>query len=264
MKKHVVFSYNSVNPDYSYFAPLTAWAWKKFGWYPVCIAVGDQDTLTDKLIRQNSHHTQWIYCNEIAGYRSATVAQISRLYAARYISGLIMTADVDMIPLSNYWSQSNDMTVFGYDLTDHTEFPICYLSMLDEAWTKVMQLDLNRIDQLIRRDLDSMPNAKSDDFYKFWGVDQQLITQRLTPFNPVQIKRGREANGLACGRVDRASWTLSLSTLIDAHLPQQVYHKGREKYFDDMMGLLHHVWPEEDWGWFYTYTVEFRKLTGHA
>src|SRR5690606_39919737 len=55
---------------------------------------------------------------------------------------------------------------------------------------------------LIKRDLDSMPEAKSEDFEKRWYVDQDLITRRLKPFHPTIINRGRYPNGLARGRVE--------------------------------------------------------------
>jgi hypothetical protein len=244
MKKYVILSTDK-NPDYAYFEPLTVWAWKQFGWTPLVMKL------------------------EVEGYRPATIAQISRLYAACIIEdAYIMTADIDLIPLSDYWHPNfNAKTVWGYDLTDYTEFPISYIGMQAEEWRQVMHLQLckpEKIQKYIKRDLDGMPNTHSENFYEWWGLDQQLITKRLKPYNPKLIERGRETNGLAFGRVDRASWTLSLTSLVDAHLPQQVYHKGREKYFEQMMELLHHVWPEEDFTWFYDFTVEFKRLTGHA
>jgi|SRR5690348_7920340 len=267
MKKHVVFSYNSQNPDYAYFAPLAAKLWGYFGWTPVIVIVGAATKYGNDIVNviRKYDRSTFIMCHELEEYRSATIAQISRLYAARYIDGLIMTADVDMLPLSNYWHAQLQPTVYGYDLTGHKEFPICYVSMISEKWREVMKIDDSKsIEDFIKRDLDSMPNAKSEDFYKWWGVDQQLITERLKPYNPVQILRGQYPNGYARGRVDRGNWTLSLDSFIDCHMFHQVYHKGREQYFDKTMELLTSLFPEENWDWFVTYTNEFRKLTGHA
>ena len=45
-----------------------------------------------------------------------------------------------------------------------------------------MNLNTTDYNSLIKRDLDSLPQAKDPDFYKYWFSDQDLITQRLKPF----------------------------------------------------------------------------------
>jgi hypothetical protein len=263
-KGFVVISYN-LNPDYIYFAPLTMWAWKKLGWEPVLMWVdGHGISEFNKLVENYSPQFIPIKISPIPEYRSATVAQISRLYASCLLDGLTMTADVDMIPLSDYWNPGQkEKTVYGFDLTGHKEFPICYISMPSDQWHEVMSINYGGIDAYIKRDLDSMPNAKSDDFYEWWGVDQQLITHRLKPFNPILINRGQYSNGYARGRVDRGSWSLNHSEFIDCHMFQQLYHKGREDKFDKTMELLTSIWPDEDFGWFLLYTEKFRNLCGN-
>lgn len=266
VKKYIVLSVND-NPDYLYFTPLTEWAWRKFGWEPILFFAGELTPMVKHVLFDGDEPSTRAFMVGNVQYRTATIAQISRLYAGVLVQpdDYVMTGDIDMIPLSDYWHPNFDQkTVWGFDLTGRTEFPICYLGMKAKYWREVMRLDSDNYSHKIKRDLDSMPNAKSEDFYKWWGVDQQLITERLKPYNPTIIERGQYPNGYAYGRVDRGSWTLDHKEYIDAHLPQQVYHRGREKYFEQMMELLHHVWPEEDFTWVYDYTIEFRKLTGHA
>lgn len=266
MKKYVVISYN-MNPDYIYYAPLTMWAWAKINWHPVLMWIDSNGMIPfNKLVMDYSPAFTPIRVHEIEGYRTATVAQISRLYAACQLEGLIMTADADMVALSDYWSPNeNDKTVYGFDLTGYSEFPICYVSMNSDGWRNVMNLEAGKsLDRFIKRDLDAMPNAKSEDFYKFWGVDQQLITQRLKPFNPTLINRGQYPNGYAVGRMDRSAWNYNHSQFIDMHCFQQLYFKQNQDKFDKTMELLTSIWPDEDFTWFLLYTKEFQKLTGHA
>lgn len=204
-----------------------------------------------------------IILKDIQGYRSDTITQASRLYAACYVEGYLMTGDIDLIPLSDYWyAEPNEKTVWGHDLTGYGHYPICFVGMEAYHWREVMRLNSNDLTQLMKRDLVANPNAHEDaQWEKRWFHDQDLITQRLKPYHPTIVKRGQYANGYAYGRVDRGSWSLDHKQFIDAHLPQQVYHKGREKYFEDMMTLLHFIWPKEDFGWFYDYHMEFKRLT---
>lgn len=207
---------------------------------------------------------KFCYLNEL-DYRSDTITQISRLYAACVQDGYLMTGDIDMIPLSDYWQPNEGaITVWGHDLTGYGHYPICYIGMHSDKWKQVMNLDNNDYNALIKRDLDSLPQAKSQDFMKYWFADQDLITERLKPYKPTIINRGQYPNGYARGRVDRGSWTLEHKDFIDAHLHHQIYHKGNEWKFDQTMDLLCKIWPDEDWQWFCDYTDEFRKLSGHA
>lgn len=271
MIKHVILSVND-NIDYLYFVPLTTWAWRCIGWNPIVCYYGDmerQDSFSDELInlvwRGNYRYCYGI--KNIEGYRSDTVAQISRLYAACRYKGYLMTGDIDMIPLSDYWQPNeNEITVWGHDLTGYGHYPICYIGMDSKKWVEVMGLTSNNIEEMIKRDLDTLPQAKDPDFYKYWFTDQDLITQRIqqTEFPVKSILRGQNPNGYAKGRVDRGAWTLDHKEFIDAHLYHQVYHKGNEWKFQAILDLLYKGWAKEDLSWYIDYHHEFKKLTGHA
>lgn len=204
--------------------------------------------------------------DSIDGYRSDTITQVSRLYAACITKGYIMTGDIDMIPLSDYWQpNTNEITIYGHDLTGYGHYPICYIGMPSERWREVMGLTSDDYNVLISRDLDSMPQAKDPDFYKYWFTDQELITKRIneTQFKKNIVKRGQYKNGYAVGRVDRGAWSLEHDLFIDAHLHHQVHHKGNEWKFNQILDLLYKVWPDEDFNWFIDYHHSFKKLTGH-
>lgn len=283
MKRYIVLSVND-NQDYLYFTPLTCWAWRKFGWEPIVFfnPTGAASNDTVKLVFKTACEpmSSMVFNNvrkteNIEGYRSDTITQISRLYAACLTDILngrdyLMTGDIDMLPLSNYWKPEPEYrpTVWGHDLTGFGHYPICYIGMNAANWAHVMGFDLPLdYNRLIKRDLDTLPQAKDPDFYKYWFSDQDLITQRLKEYGTDKINfinRGQYSNGYAKGRVDRGSWTLNHEQFIDAHLHHQIHHKGNEWKFVQTMELLHKIWPEEDFIWFEDYTKEFKKLTGHA
>lgn len=276
MKKYIVLSVND-NPEYLFYLPLTVWAWRKFGWEPIIFhARTGIDRAFDNSIwkfvtgsifdtKKSIPFIYYIY--QLSGYPSEMIAQISRLYASCELTELsfIMTGDIDMIPLSDYWSfNENEITVWGRDLTDY-HYPICYIGMNTSKWIDVMNLKdgIGKPYQtgfFIKRDLDSMPNAKSEDLIKRWVVDQDLITDRLNNCGlPItKIDRGIYPNGYPVGRVDRSAWTLEHEQLIDCHMLRSIWKN--EEYKRMTMQLLHKVWPEEDFTWFEKYIEEFKKL----
>ncbi len=125
----------------------------------------------------------------------------------------------------------------------------------------MIDIDNSFFNDYIKRDLDTLPQPKDPDFYKYWFTDQDLITQRLKEYGTSKIdfiNRGQYANGYAKGRVDRGAWTLEHEQFIDAHLFQQTWQNDEK--IRKTLELLETVWPEEDFQWFRNYTAEFRKL----
>lgn len=258
MKKYIVLSVND-NPEYLFYLPLTIWAWRKFGWEPIIFYTGSLKNF------------QWMFLSDVClaypirvtGYKSEMVAQISRLYSACCGGvGYFMTGDIDMIPLSNYWSHTNInenvITTWGRDLTDG-HYPICYIGMNNALWQQVMNITSSDYNEMIKRDLDSMPNARSEDPIKRWVVDQDLITARLNNCGLLitKIDRGMYENGYPIGRVDRSAWTLNHDQFIDCHMPRGIWKDTIiEQQF---LQLLYKVWPEENFNWFEQYTEEFNR-----
>lgn len=269
MKKYIILSVND-NVDYLYYTPLTCWAWRRLGWEPIVFFHGDTNKTTTHNLLQliiSTGHTlsdELFYLSNIEGYRSDTITQISRLYAGCIIDTheMVMTGDIDMIPLSDYWKpEAEKVTVYGHDLTGYGHYPICYIAMDGYKWAEVMKLKNFDYDQHIKRDLDTLPQAKDTDFYKYWFSDQDLITSRLKEYGTGKIdfiNRGQYSNGFAKGRVDRGSWSLNHEVLIDAHLEQQTHHS--EEKIRRLFELLHHAFPAENFLWFAQYTKEFKKL----
>lgn len=244
-------------PQYLFYIPLVKWAWQQLGWDTFIFFVGE-DTAQSQLVEQivNDYDR---YIPNTNGFKTETVAQVSRLYAAWFIdddSSLIMTSDADILPLSNYWQPNEkEITCYGRDLSDE-HFPICFVSMSAYKWLHHMEArQKGTIDDMFRDLKVYVPKAKN-----VWTTDQNILTERLNKCNAkTLIDRGTDPKtGYPIGRVDRSRWTLDHKTLVDAHLPHDIL--TNEASFKKVLDLLHVNWPLENWNWFIQYFKEFRKL----
>lgn len=259
MKKHIVLSVNE-NPTYLFYVPLVVWAWGELGYWPIIFYNGKETKCFDLAFNELEGFVD--YLDDIEGYQSDTITQVSRLYGSCVADGYLMTGDIDMIPLSDYWKPDiNKLTVWGRDLTDY-HFPLCYIGAPSEIWNEIMQTNNhNDYNAYIKRDLDSHPNAKSHDKVKRWVVDQDIATESISVWHgkPVRVDRGTDKRtGYPIGRVDRSNWTLDHRQFIDCHAPHDIL--TNETSFKKVLELLHAVWPDKDWKWFISYYKEFKKL----
>lgn len=250
MKKYIVLGVND-NPKYLYYLPLVVWAWKKFGWDVITFYCGKVD-FASKLIHDFKKY-DIRECLKYEKYESSTISQVARLYGACVTDGLIMTSDVDMLPLSDYWKPGDDVTTYGRDLTDY-HYPICYISMPSMSWIEVMNISSNLYGVHLRRDLRTQKDM--------WGLDQDIITENLLAYGKdkiTHINRGTDKRtGYPVGRVDRSNWHLNHSQLIDAHLPHDIL--TNDASYKKVCELLAHVWPKEDFTWYKQYHEQFKKL----
>lgn len=209
MRKIVVVSTNN-NPDYMFYAKYAEHAWNKLGWtLAICIT----DDVISRQINTISETTMFIRLPLLKGIRTETIAQAGRLYAANYLApeDLIMTCDMDLIPLSDYWHpEPNEVTVYGHDLTWYSYFPMGYIAMTGANWTKYMNLS-GSTERDFLRDAQEVGLAYAQDWENWWNHDWTLITQRLMPFKKdlKLIDRGQiniAGATLAKGRIDRYNW----------------------------------------------------------
>jgi len=258
MRKFVVISVNE-NPEYLFYVPLVIWAWEKFGWKVILIAK-EESSYTNLIWRTQSPDKILFVKND--KYPSAMVAQVARLYAAinRNSDDYIMTSDADMLPLSDYWKFDSDkITVWGHDLTNYNHMPICYIGMKASRWIEVMGITSSSHIELMNRDIELLPNAKSNNPEKLWCLDQDLITERINAvqFEKEFVHRGVYPNGYPIGRIDRSAFSLNHPQYIDCHMPR-VLGDHRNKAM--LWNVLVKVWPQEDFGWFGEYSEQFSKL----
>lgn len=195
--RYVIISHNE-DKTYSQFRPITEWCWNQIGWNVITLTPPDN-----------------------IGIRSATYSQLQRLWGWKTVQlfnpkALVMTGDIDMIPLSDYWNPKHDeLTVYGHDLTGFNHYPICYIAMNCETWSKVVHPTMAEAIQ-------TLPKIKSDKWEEWWQVDQDYIRERINAYeqhNPItRINRGLEPTGMPLGRVDRYNWSLPVTAKIDSHL----------------------------------------------
>lgn len=222
MKRYVILSTNA-NPDYYFFAPYAEKAWNKLGW-DVCIML-THDVNPNDILTENKN-TILVQVPKVEGLRVETVAQASRLYAANYLNldALLMTCDMDLIPLRDYWKPDpGAITVYGFDLTWRKYIPMGYVAMSGHKWKEKMMCTYDTAADMLR-DANETKIAFSDDWNTYWNFDWDLLTKRLMPFkNEITfIDRGQvniAGATLAKGRVDRYNWqeTMKQAEWIDAH-----------------------------------------------
>jgi hypothetical protein len=224
IERTVVLSTND-NPDYLKYLKWCQQAWNKIGWKTLCFYYGDMFKMPHE---SDGNKIVYLKTHDFKLYRPETIVQCIRLLAGNYIDrGLIITGDVDMLPVMDYWNPDPDqITVYGYDLTGKTEIPMCYVAMNAAKWRQIFP------EQTLVELLDKLPNASSDDWNKWWSVDQKVLTKRLLA-NGVDkfIDRGFDG-GLARGRVDRYDWNGTLNKpgeKIDAHMPRPYDESACEK-----------------------------------
>lgn len=222
MQKYVVVSTNS-NPDYYSYLPYVEKAWNSFGWDVCCMITNDVDP---NVLDKRNPNTIMVQLPKIEGLREVTISQAGRLYAANYLpmDALVMTSDMDLIPMSNYWSPNIDcVTMYGHDLTGYNEFPMGYVAMSGANWKEYFNCTNDTKADMLR-DANETKIAFSSNWEEWWGFDQHLLTKRLTPFKSLltMIDRGQiniAGATLARGRIDRYNWeeTQQQPDWIDAH-----------------------------------------------
>lgn len=217
MKRYIVVSTNN-NPDYYFYLPYIEKAWNSLGWEVVVCLTKDVDT--HNLVKNNPD-TIYLQLPDVECVRTESIAQAGRLYAANYLSKdcYIMTSDMDLLPLSNYWNPNlDDVTVYGHDLTDFSYFPMGYTGMRAEDWRHFLKLTGNTQADMERDCNEYAYMVKSTEWEQWWNFDWRLLTDRLTHAKVVHKHRGRQANGFAYGRIDRGnSMQMITGELIDAH-----------------------------------------------
>jgi hypothetical protein len=261
LKKSVILSVND-NPDYLYYAPICAWAWKQFGWDPKIFFYGKIRDLEDwaLAVTKDAGEAKVIEIEEVPDFRSDTIVQTSRLHGYFFSKDdYLILGDIDMIPLSDYWKPSEEgVTVYGWDLTGFGDIPMCYVGAPSNLMRQIFSNEKQYIASEIQYDLNTYAGARSEEFDQYWYSDQRIMTRKLMEYGKDRITfidRGQYSNGFAVGRVDRGNWNPVLSEYIDSHLMRDAYrnddaYKKNKQLYNLIFG--------EKANWIEEYTAEFR------
>lgn len=231
--KTVIISTND-NPDYCFWLPICEAFWNRAGYEVFAFTVGNSKWLDFSLANFKG---KTYNIKPIEGIRNETISQVSRLFGHLFVDGYLVTGDVDMLTLDKDYFNPNqqNITVYGHDLTGFSQYPICYIGMQKDKWSEF--LPAKTIEQGINDlCLNRYANKNnSTDFYQWWDIDQQAITDILYGVHIDSILRGSDSvTGFAKGRYDRANW-IEPSCRIDAHMPRNNWQLSKgliNQYFD--------------------------------
>ena len=234
MSKTVVLGTTN-HQDYIQYYKYVVKAWNNLGWNTLTFHI-NPNNVTIKETPKNK-----VIEIQTNTYSETMASQVSRLFGHHYIDNpddMIMTSDIDMIPLSDYWCPtSNKINCYGYDLTNYTQYPICYIATNKRLWQQL--IPEKNIEDL----LNQYKCASSKNFNEYWYTDQLIITKRIKQYASITIEINRTFNcfGLAYGRIDRALWNATYhnnDTKIDAHMPRPYDEMSCKNLLTKYHGLL--------------------------
>jgi hypothetical protein len=212
---------------YSFFVPLTARAWRRIGWEPLLLLVGDEtewrrDRRSACVLEEAAPQAEVVFVPRQPGAADYTLAQVVRLCAASLDGAdddYLVVSDVDMWPLGPQLFATRDLScdfhLFNADAYGDPpdRFPICYMGGRRSAWRSIFELDGGLAAVLGR-----IPWPADGD----WNFDERFATQRLRAWAGFdrRCQRIARAPGPAHGRIDRIAWNWDgrLEGLRDAHL----------------------------------------------
>jgi hypothetical protein len=214
--------------------------WERFGFEAIVFTHGDIPEAALEFTEQKTNAALYPL-ESLGGYRDDTIVQLSRLYAACVSDEYLVTGDIDMFPLSDYFTGqftgSEEPKFIGYDITGYSEIPICYIGMSADKWRHIMNINSGDYMYFIERDLKTYPYSATD-FNSYWCTDQQIITKRLKAYG-LDKCTSIERPGVT-GRICRSGWSnpQDHNILIDCHAMRSGFHP---EYFDMNMDVIKHV-----------------------
>ncbi len=221
----VIYSTNG-NHDYEFFAPLVAHAWRNFGWEPVVILSSDVSSVVRSKLSEQA--VKCVELPDVEGCSSVTAIQTSRIYAAcNEGDSYVMTSDVDMFPLSDFWPKDGKLRVTGWDITGYpnpaAHVPICYVQATSDKWREFMEPSsedwvASMVDGL--REIGGLNGN--------WEADQELLTKRVRGYGEHLFEKVRRYCHAGIGRVCRSGWNEGVARLrvqpqIDCHVLRPGY-----------------------------------------
>jgi hypothetical protein len=273
MKQFVILS-TDYNPDYLFYTPITAAIWKHFGFEPIIISVYDSDSvhLFEKYAdlvhetcrKQGIYNIETYFNSKGLRFSTPTIVQSIRLWG--FLSprinaeDYVVLGDIDMIPLNSFLNRDFDkVNSFGFDLTDRTQIPICYVGMQKKKWMEIVpNISTLQCYPNCLNKMQDFPQSRSVHFEDYWFTDQIMLTKFMQDYGFDKINfvdRGKEPNGFARLRVDRGNWGWQEGVeYMDAHLPRNPL-ENFELVYDLIKSKIN-----TDIEWINQYTKEFRQL----
>jgi hypothetical protein len=192
-------------------------------------------------------------------HKKATYAQCSRLFGSCLTlpdDEIIVVSDIDManFKLPPY---GGDITIFGFDLVPHGQYPMCYATGRVSDWRSVMETSGKTLQQCLDELLGGIEcdNMRGN----YWAKDQETLWDN-TCDRAVHIPRARPGTQFASNRVDRddSFWRDRLNhDVIDAHLWRPGYE---DENFEKIIELIQFFYPNDDLTWMREYQQQYKAL----
>jgi hypothetical protein len=286
MKKYAITAVND-NSDYLFFAPIWSGFWKKMGYEPYIITIS-KDISKNVLDIVEQYTTQMggtmRHLEYIEGYKTSTIAQVSRLYASAdpmfNDEDYLITDDIDKFVVSKPWFNQQDYNksihIFDLDETNYTRLKIGYIGMKAYLWKEIMNISDSTLHESVEKCLTKNLPRRSDwdsakvltqsekEIDQGWNLDELLLTRGVfsSGYYPEKcqiITRGANHLGLRNGRIDRTFWKQTfmqyLSTrIIDVHLHRDPYE---EDIWKDIKLIMTTTFNKQEIESFEQYKQEF-------
>lgn len=230
--KYAIHGSNN-NPLYLDFWPVVSRVWKeKFNIMPVLGLVGSEES---DLYDDGNGLVVKVKINE--SQDSSLSSQIVRMYITKYLDGVSIISDIDMIPLSkkyfiDQFDNFSDQDVLV--LSSHhpqtskiNQYPMCYVAGESKTLSNIFN-----------------SNVTWDEFYsqvpkKGWTSDQVYLYERISNYGKEKIKFPYRS--FVNDRIDRSFWSYDLvkfinQEYIDCHSLRPYYQY--KKQIDDLVSII--------------------------
>lgn len=213
MKIDYVIISSDDNPMYKDFYPIVAKRWNQLGFKTYYVNITTENYISEDeygivhKIKDTGHGS--------TGFQS----QIVRLFTSKFIDGVILTSDIDMLPINgSYFNQyldelSDDNVIIysGQPYGTVPYYPMCYVLSHTSNFKKYLEID----------DLDFTQYCKQllEKYGEAWNTDEHFMYDKFENHKEKLIIKSRDFSR----RVDRGNWNYNKYQLekgfyIDSHL----------------------------------------------
>ena len=223
------------NPTYLNFWTPVSRIWKeKFNITPVLGLIGDEESELEK--------TDFGLVKKFKSVENVNIgmqSQIVRLFLPKFLDGICLMSDIDMIPLSKKYFEENsnyieddNMVIFSSNhpqTINEKMYPICYVGAHSNIYKKIFELDTDW-------DIFCQKLSKRNEN---WYTDQKFLFEKSSDFSLETNKLillEREWND---NRVDRSDWSYKPELVkegyyIDCHSlrPYNIYKSEIDKLIE--------------------------------
>jgi len=236
---------SNLNHDYAFYLPIVSALWMRLGYRPIAYLLGTSQEWkahpfgSVALAEARAQGAMIHFIDRVDGYRDSTVVQTARL-AGGATPGLkdddyILTADVDMLPLSRTFFDKPDLGAMNilyanaYGNEGRPHWPICYIGMTRVKWEQLLGTYPNPSAAVSGWLNGNLERAASDGIA--WEFDEIFVSKKIAERAsgsdwPLRLI-DRAPGGPPRDRIDRGCWAESvrpiLSTphpIVDCHAPR--------------------------------------------